>query len=74
MGSCSGDPGMRVLVCGGRDFDSAEACNWLHKFALVDIGEAIGRYVPKIDAVIHGGASGAARKQRRLANIACKHD
>ncbi len=50
---------MRVLVCGGRDFDSAEACNWLHRFALVDISERLGRYVRKVDTVIHGGASGA---------------
>jgi hypothetical protein len=50
---------MRVLVCGGRDYDSADACNWLHRFALIDIGERLGRTVRKVDAVIHGGASGA---------------
>jgi predicted Rossmann-fold nucleotide-binding protein len=52
---------MKVLVCGGRNYDSAEVSNWLHNFALIDIGERLGRYIRDgdIKAVIHGGASGA---------------
>jgi len=50
---------IRVLVCGGRNYDSADACNWLHKFALTDISEKLGILVRKVTVVIHGGASGA---------------
>lgn len=50
---------MRVLVCGGRNFDRSDALNWLNAFGVQDASEALGRYRAKLSAVIHGGASGA---------------
>ena len=50
---------MRVLVCGGRDFDRATAWNWLERFAYGEIAEVTGVNRPKITALIHGGARGA---------------
>lgn len=50
---------MRVLVCGGRDFDKSSVWNWLERFAYGDIAEITGIHRPKITALIHGGARGA---------------
>ena len=51
---------MRVLVCGGRYFDSAEAFNWLEANAHDLVAEMMGKRAGvEIDTVIHGGATGA---------------
>ena len=50
---------MRVLVCGGRDFSSADAWNWLEKNAKDEIAFKTGCIAFSIDVLIHGGARGA---------------
>lgn len=50
---------MRVLVCGGRDMDRADAWNWLEQNAKLEIAYALNIHSFKIDTVIHGGARGA---------------
>lgn len=44
--------GLRVIVCGGRNYDSSAVWNWLERNAVDMLGERIAH-------VIHGGASGA---------------
>lgn len=41
---------MKVLVCGGRDYDAQKVEDWLDKFDL---------HGPNIDCIIEGGAMGA---------------
>lgn len=43
---------MRVIVCGGRDYDKADVWNWLEHHARAELGA-------EITMIIHGGASGA---------------
>lgn len=50
---------MRLLVCGGRDFSSADAWNWLERNAKDEIAFATGCSAFSIDVLIHGGARGA---------------
>ena len=50
---------MRVLVCGGRDFDKTQVFNWLESAAEVEIASVTGCSVFSIDTLIHGGARGA---------------
>jgi hypothetical protein len=50
---------MRVLVCGGRGYDSTKVFNWLESNLRVEIGYATGFYTHSIDVLIHGGARGA---------------
>lgn len=50
---------MRVLICGGRDFDRYDAWNWLEKNAKDEISFALDVHTFSIDTVIHGGARGA---------------
>ena len=54
------DDGLRVLVCGGRDFSRSDAWNWLERNAYDEISRKTGLYQPfSISALIHGGARGA---------------
>jgi predicted polyphosphate/ATP-dependent NAD kinase len=52
---------MRLLVCGGRDYDKADVFNHLERFAYGDVEELMrfrhGR--TKLTTLIHGGARGA---------------
>lgn len=50
---------VRVLVCGGRDFDKTDAWNWLEANAKDEIAFALGVHSFEIEAVIHGDARGA---------------
>lgn len=50
---------MRMLVCGGRDFDASTVFNYLERYIKGDIHEALGCSVFSIDCLIHGGARGA---------------
>jgi hypothetical protein len=51
---------MRVLVCGGRDYSSTDAWNWLEHNAKDEIAFATGCTSPlQLSALIHGGARGA---------------
>lgn len=51
---------MKVLVCGGRNFDKYEAWNWLEANCHRVISEAFSTFKPiKITKLIHGGAKGA---------------
>ena len=50
---------MRLLVCGGRDYDAADAFNHLEAFALGDIEYVTGVMPAHVDCLIHGGARGA---------------
>lgn len=49
----------RVLICGGRDLDSADVVNYLNRFAQCDIQHKLGQRAWPVTAVIHGGAKGA---------------
>jgi hypothetical protein len=49
----------RILICGGRDLDSADVVNYLNKFAQCDITERLGHSAWPVKAVMHGGARGA---------------
>jgi len=49
----------RVLICGGRDLDSADVVNWLNRFAQCDIQHKLGQEAWPVAAVMHGGAKGA---------------
>lgn len=49
----------RVLVCGGRNLDSADVVNYLNKFARCDITERLGNAAWPVKALMHGGARGA---------------
>lgn len=50
---------MRVLVCGGRDYDSNKACAWLQEHAIRRIESVMRLKDVRIAAVIHGAARGA---------------
>lgn len=50
---------MRVLVCGGRYYSPAKTRGWLARHAREAIAEATGQQSTRIEALIHGGASGA---------------
>jgi predicted Rossmann-fold nucleotide-binding protein len=51
---------MRAIVCGGRDADPHEVCNWLEQFGHQDAAEALSRSSrTRITTLIHGGARGA---------------
>lgn len=50
---------MRLLVCGGGDYDSSEVFNHLEAFGYGDIEYVTGKPCRKVDVVIHGGAQGA---------------
>ena len=47
---------MRILVCGGRDFDSSKVWIWLEHVMKAELGFYAGA---SIDCIIHGGATGA---------------
>jgi len=49
----------RVLICGGRNLDSADVLNYLNRFARGDITNQLGHKAWPITAVMHGGAKGA---------------
>lgn len=50
---------MRLLVCGGRDYDAAEVFNHLEGFAIGDVEYVTRQSSVKLSALIHGGARGA---------------
>jgi predicted Rossmann-fold nucleotide-binding protein len=51
---------MKVLICGGRDLNKADAWNLLEREAKDEIAHAIGCFNGvKIETVIHGGCRGA---------------
>ena len=50
--------GVRVLICGGRDYPRAEAFNLIEANMLIEIESRLECPV-EVSAVIHGGASGA---------------
>lgn len=54
---------MRVLVCGGRDYDGDDA--WNH---VMDALSSLHRETP-VDAIIQGGASGADQLARAWAGM-----
>lgn len=49
---------MRILICGGRDYRSADVWNWLEYNAKDMLQEIFGGD-PPITCIIHGGARGA---------------
>ena len=51
---------MKVLVCGGRNYDKADVWNWLEQ-NLYDHVYAVTRThpIPPLTTIIHGGAQGA---------------
>ena len=51
--------GARVLVCGGRGYDSADVWNWLERFLRDEIESNLGRGAWPISVLMHGGAKGA---------------
>lgn len=50
---------MRVLVCGGRDLDSADVWNWLEQYLRCSLQHRFGSKAWPVTAVMHGGARGA---------------
>lgn len=54
---------MRVLVCGGRDYDPFKVEDWLDKFDM---------YGPNLDVIIEGGARGADTGARNWAKKCSK--
>lgn len=51
---------IRVLVCGGRDLDPADAWNWLEKNAKDEIANRLDHHSTfRISVLIHGDARGA---------------
>lgn len=51
--------GIRLLVCGGRDYSSADAWNWLERNARDYVAERLRLYNFGFSVLIHGGARGA---------------
>lgn len=54
-------PHLHVLVCGGRNYDPAEAWNWLERNLSDAIAERWQRWgsAAKVGTLLHGGARGA---------------
>jgi len=50
---------IRLLVCGGRDYDKFAAWNWLEANVEDYVSEVLGFNQVKVVALIHGGARGA---------------
>ena len=55
---------MRVLICGGRDFDSGKVWYWLEHCMRAEVG-FIGAF--HVECIIHGGAKGADSAAARWA-------
>lgn len=50
---------MKVLVCGGRDYNADNAWTWLERNAAKAVAKAVGAESVWIKTVIHGCARGA---------------
>lgn len=51
--------GLRVLVCGGRDYSKVDTWNWLERNLKDEIAFATGLYSFHLETIITGGARGA---------------
>lgn len=72
---------MKILICGGRDMDRADACNWLEQNLKDELAHASGCFsYLTIDAIIHGGCRGADEgagdwaKSEGIRTIVCPAD
>lgn len=71
---------MKVLVCGGRDMDRIDACNWLERNALDELSFASGLSNFTIEKIIHGGCRGADEgagewaKSENIPVVVCRAD
>lgn len=52
-------PRITVLICGGRNYSSSDAWNWLEKHLADEVGDRLRLSRFLIATVIHGGARGA---------------
>lgn len=51
---------MKVLVCGGRNYDKADVWNWLEQNLYDRMYDITGVHIrPAIMTIVHGGAQGA---------------
>jgi len=72
---------MKIIICGGRDMNYADAFNWFERDMAVELAHASGCHGEmKIDRIIHGGCKGADSaadawaKSEGIPVIACPAD
>ena len=72
---------MKVLICGGRDMNYADAFNWLERDLQIELSHASGCSSQlRINRIIHGGCKGADSaadawaKSEGIPVIACPAD
>lgn len=71
---------MKIIICGGRDFDRASTFNWLERNLMDELRHASGYSDLTIDRIIHGGCRGADEgaddwaKSENIGVVVCRAD